>query len=73
MLPVYHSYLLRLWQDSQNQYGAPSWRAMLEHPQTGERIGFGSLEALCVHLHDLQCQHLNHTNETLQGGQHDDG
>lgn len=40
----YKSYLLRLWQtDSEGQQ---VWQASLEHPGSGERRGFASLEAL---------------------------
>jgi hypothetical protein len=70
MLPVYHSYLLRLWQGSQNQHGTPSWRAMLEHPQTGERIGFESTRALCAHLSALQCNE-SQSADNPQGDTHD--
>lgn len=41
----YLAYMLRLWQD-QNE-GSAVWRASLESPLSGERIGFASLEALC--------------------------
>ena len=41
------SYLLRLWRESEEQ---EVWRASLEAPQTGERTGFASLEALLVFL-----------------------
>jgi len=43
----YLSYLLRLWRESEEQ---GVWRASLEDPQTGERTGFASLEALLVFL-----------------------
>jgi hypothetical protein len=38
----YFSYLLRMWRTGENS----AWRASLEDPQTGERVGFRSLEAL---------------------------
>jgi hypothetical protein len=38
----YFSYLLRMWRTGKES----AWRASLEDPQTGERVGFGSLEAL---------------------------
>lgn len=42
--PHYHSYLLRFWEERGHQ---PSvWRFSLEDPQTDERFGFASLEAL---------------------------
>jgi hypothetical protein len=42
-----HVYILRLWHAE-----APdsSWRASLENPRTGERIGFESLERLFAFL-----------------------
>jgi hypothetical protein len=40
----YQAYMLRLWQD-QAEAGSV-WRASLESPYNGERIGFASLEAL---------------------------
>lgn len=55
----YLSYLLRLWRVSCEDETAscasadllhgtrnPAWRASLESPLTGERLGFGSLEDL---------------------------
>ena len=39
---AYFSYLLRMWRTGEKS----AWRASLEDPQTGERLGFGSLEAL---------------------------
>ncbi len=39
---LYFSYLLRVWQESSR--GRPVWRFSLEHPHTGERLGFTSLE-----------------------------
>jgi len=38
----YFSYLLRMWRTGEHS----AWRASLEDPRTGERMGFGSLEAL---------------------------
>ena len=49
--PDYLSYLLRLWRTDAKK-GSPSegehpvWRASLQSPQTGERVGFLSLEKL---------------------------
>ena len=39
----YLSYLLRLWRVDKEE---AVWRASLESPLTGERIGFASLDAL---------------------------
>jgi hypothetical protein len=48
--PGYLAYLLRLWQV--NDDGKPVWRASLESPHTGERVGFGSLELLFAFLEE---------------------
>ena len=42
----YFSYLLRMWRTGEHS----AWRASLEDPRTGERMGFGSLEALLSYL-----------------------
>ncbi len=44
----YHAFLLRLWQEED---GAP-WRIQMEHPQTHEVVGFGSLERLMQFLNE---------------------
>lgn len=48
--PSYFSYLLRLWPITIQ--GQLMWRASLEHPHTGERMGFASLERLFAFLQD---------------------
>ena len=45
------SYLLRLWRT--DEPGGSKWQASLEIPQTGERIGFASLEELFAYLIEL--------------------
>lgn len=45
------SYLLRLWRT--DGAGSLCWQASLEVPETGERIGFASLEQLFAYLMDL--------------------
>ena len=42
--PEYLSYLLRVWRSEPGRAGG--WRASLENPHTGERVGFASLEQL---------------------------
>jgi hypothetical protein len=46
----YVSYLLRMWQDSSDEELSRSreaaWRATLQSPRTGERVGFSSLDDL---------------------------
>lgn len=46
--PAYHSYLLRLWRAADHE--KPLWRASLEEPATGKRVGFIGLEALFAFL-----------------------
>jgi hypothetical protein len=45
---AYFSYLLRLWLAGDDDQ--PEWRAALIDPQTGQRQGFASLEALFAFL-----------------------
>jgi hypothetical protein len=45
------SYLLRLWHSGEP--GDNRWKASLEIPETGQRIGFPGLEELFVYLMDL--------------------
>ena len=56
----YLAYLLRLWRaDELPPSGKVSnWRASLESPQSGERIGFGSLSELFAYLTEevLRCE-----------------
>jgi hypothetical protein len=40
----YLSYLVRLWRAGDGE--EPAWRAVLKSSQTGQQVGFGSLEAL---------------------------
>lgn len=44
----YKSFMLRIWRVKRAD--ATGWRASLESPLTGERIGFGSLDALVEYL-----------------------
>lgn len=45
---LYQSYLLRLW--SVDEDGTRGWRASLDDPSSGERIGFANLEELFAFL-----------------------
>ncbi|MEJ2736834.1 MAG: hypothetical protein P8189_25265 [Anaerolineae bacterium] len=45
--PDYISYLLRVWRSNGD---ATTWRASLQNPHTGERIGFASINELCAFL-----------------------
>ena len=44
----YFSYLLRLWREVE---GTVVWRASLQDPRTGERVGFATLDDLVEYLH----------------------
>lgn len=44
----YRAYLLRLWQVEGDVH--PDWRASLEDPHSGERIGFADLGHLFEYL-----------------------
>ncbi len=50
----YLAYMLRLWRagDLPVAGQTPNWRASLENPHTGERIGFGSLAELFTFLQE---------------------
>ena len=50
----YRAYLLRLWQV--NHQGELTWRASLEHPHTGERHSFATLDGLFAYLADPEGQ-----------------
>ena len=56
------SYLLRLWRT--DGAGSFCWQASLENPETGERIGFASLEQLFAYLMDLIEGNLNKQRNT---------
>ncbi len=47
----HRSFLLRLWATENS--GASNWRASLEIPETGKRIGFAAMEQLFAFLMDL--------------------
>jgi hypothetical protein len=52
MQPIHNcSYILRLWRVDASE--AADWRASLEIPETGKRMGFASLEQLFAYLMDL--------------------
>lgn len=47
-MPVYTSYVLRVWRVE--RAGGWAWRAMLERVSTGERTGFADLSGLVAFL-----------------------
>ena len=48
--PGYQAYMLRMWPVDTGR--GHVWRASLESPHSGERVGFRSLEALFAFLED---------------------
>ena len=51
----YLSYMLRLWRENADglaKSDKPPWRASLERPQVGERLGFASLVDLFAYLEE---------------------
>ncbi len=57
----YHAYLLRLW--SSEEQGKVVWRASLENPGTGERLGFASLERVFAFLQDQTAEFTRHQEQ----------
>jgi hypothetical protein len=55
--PNYHSYLLRFWEERGETDSASIWRFMLEDPQTAERFGFATLDALVHWIHEKIMPH----------------
>ncbi len=52
--PRHRIYLLTIWEERSRDPQAPAqWRFRLEHPATGQRQGFASLEALVAALKQL--------------------
>lgn len=51
--PTYHAYLLRLWRADRHHTGPATWRASLEDPHTGLRLGFATLEQLFAYLMEV--------------------
>lgn len=49
--PRHITFLLRLW--CVDETGRSNWRAALEMPETGQRLGFATLEQLIVYLFDF--------------------
>ncbi len=45
------SFIVRLWRGGQSE--TPVWRAAIEIPETGKRIGFAGLEQLFAFLVDF--------------------
>jgi hypothetical protein len=55
--PTDYSFILRLWQiQGEEVQGANAeqwlWRASLDDPQTGDRVGFSNLEALFNYIRE---------------------
>ncbi len=61
MVPLYYSYLLRIWQVPTSE--EHTWRIQLENVQTGEKCGFASLEELLAYLRQVTTQKDDLTGE----------
>jgi len=48
--PRYQVFMLRAWEESSDAAGPTTWRFSVEAPDTGQRRGFASLEALVAYL-----------------------
>lgn len=48
--PRYQSYILRLWEEPRQHPTEKTWRFSLEDPQTKQRHGFSTFEALVAAL-----------------------
>jgi hypothetical protein len=48
--PDYLSYLLRLWREKDG--ASTRWRASLQDPLSGQRVGFAHLDELVVYLRE---------------------
>ena len=48
--PGYHSYLLRLWRETDS--ASTRWRASLQDPLSGHRVGFAHLDELVAFLRE---------------------
>ena len=62
--PRYLSYLLRLWETSDD--GEQIWRTSLESPGSGKRRGFADLQD----LFDFLYQQMSQTNQTSSEDAH---
>ena len=62
--PADYSFILRLWQiQGEEIQGAREeqwlWRASLDDPQTGDRVGFTNLEALFNYIREKARPNIN--------------
>jgi len=62
----YVAYLLRLWRETSGE--STQWRASLQDPHTGERVGLASLEGLFVYLRRETGDLRERNGETLADG-----
>jgi hypothetical protein len=72
----YVAYLLRLWRDNAEEGVPPaewaSWRASLQSAQTGEHIGFATLEAMFTYLREVAGENCP-PHEEDRGGHEENG
>jgi hypothetical protein len=59
----YVAYLLRMWREKGGEL--TRWRASLQDPRSGERVGFAGLEELFVYLRRETGDLLERDGETL--------
>ena len=65
----YITFLLRLWRTEQHGL----WKASLEDSQTGQRLGFGSISAVCTFLEEqIDGNTNNHQINTIVKGEDDE-
>ncbi len=60
----YLSYLLRLWRANDDENGKIYWRASLKQVQTGEQVGFTSLEGLFAFLREQAGVEVDQTGDS---------
>jgi hypothetical protein len=65
----YLSYLLRLWRSGKGKEAV--WRASLESPLTGERLGFANLKDLFTFVETLASDATNHEADAEKGPAND--
>ena len=58
--PGYFSFLLRIWEEKSE--GKLIWRASLENPSDGKRLGFSDISTLHAYLLDLLEGHKSSQN-----------
>lgn len=65
------TYLLRCWEEFREK-GEREWRFSLEDPLTGERWGFGQMEAMVHFLYRRLAEEMNPNGGKREGKGYDD-